>query len=71
VLYPAARWESLPELRATRAWIVVSRFGCDAIEKIENVPSDLSQNKSANFQANKDDIYLTIPGQITSSPALL
>jgi hypothetical protein len=22
---------------------------------------DLSQNKSANFQANKDDIYLTIP----------
>jgi len=34
--HPAARMESLPEPRGTRAWIVVPCFGCDSIE---NVPS--------------------------------
>jgi hypothetical protein len=32
--YPAARMESLSELRGTRAWIVVPRMGCDAIENV-------------------------------------
>ena len=30
--YPAARMESLPELRGTRAWIVVPRWGGDSIK---------------------------------------
>ena len=32
--YPATRRESLPELRGTRAWIVVPRWGCDSIESV-------------------------------------
>jgi hypothetical protein len=32
--HPAARWNPLPELRGTRAWIVVARMGCDSVEKV-------------------------------------
>jgi hypothetical protein len=32
--YPAARMEWLPELRGTRAWIVVPRLGCDSTESV-------------------------------------
>jgi hypothetical protein len=35
-LYPAERMESIPELRGTRAWIVVPRWSCDSTE---NIPS--------------------------------
>jgi hypothetical protein len=33
-LYPAARMASVPELRGTRARIVVPRLGCDSTEKV-------------------------------------
>ena len=32
--YPATCIASLPEMRGTRAWIVVPRLGCDAIENV-------------------------------------